>query len=145
MGYKAKAKKVQKDRERKKKDSRGGGGSWEGLTAPTRLPTSPAVCSQAITSKDFKRCIWEELRGTSKFLVLSTSFTMEKNLLQQHAIIQNFGFTSRGVHMHKKNRLYMHKKRANFFPCLLRLPWSLVLWLWLPEAPKNCMHWSTFW
>ena len=98
MGNKARAKKVQKDGGRKrrlKEGGGGGGGSKEGLNALTRLPNLPGVCSQAITSEDCKRCILEELRGALKFLVLSTSFTMEKNLLQQQAIIQNFGFTTR--------------------------------------------------
>lgn len=96
MGNKARAKKVQKDGGRKRRlKEGGGGGSKEGLNALTRLPNLPGVCSQAITSGDCKRCILEELRGELKFLVLSTSFTMEKNLLQQQAIIQNFGFTTR--------------------------------------------------
>lgn len=94
MGNKARAKKVQKDGGRKRR-LKGGLGSKEGLNALTCLPNSPGVCSQAITSEDCKRCILEELRGALKFLVLSTSFTMEKNLLQQQAIIQNFGFTTR--------------------------------------------------
>ena len=93
MGNKARAMKVQKDGGRKRR-LKGGGGSKEGLNALTRLPNSPRVCSQAITSEDCKRCILEELRGALTFLVLSTSFTMEKNLLQQQAIIQNFGFTT---------------------------------------------------
>ena len=42
MGNKARAKKVQKDGGRK--EERGGGGG-----APTCLPNSPGVCSQAIT------------------------------------------------------------------------------------------------
>ena len=95
MGNKARAKKVQKDGGRKRRLKGGGGGSKEGLNALTRLPNSPGVCSQAITSEDCKRCLLEELKEALKFLVLSTSFTMEKNLLQQQAIIQNFGFTTR--------------------------------------------------
>lgn len=94
MDHKASAKKVQKDGGRKKK-LKGWCGGTEKVYAPTCLPNFPGVCSQDITSEDCKRCILEELRGRLKFLVLSTSFTMEKNLLQQHAIIQNFGFTTR--------------------------------------------------
>ena len=53
MGNKARAKKVQKDGGRKR---RGGGG------APTRLPNSQGICSQAIT-KTVKGAFY---RGTQR-------------------------------------------------------------------------------
>ena len=51
---------------------------------------------------------------------------MEKNLLQQHAIIQNFGFTSRGVYMHKKKTDCTCIKKAQIFSlvfCDFLDPW----------------------